>query len=52
VREPLQKVSRAIEAVLSGLTVWELIERENGPVPSAVAPAVLPEDELVRIDGV
>jgi Rrf2 family protein len=46
VREPLQKVSRAIEEVLRKLTVWEL--REGAEEPAASAERV--EEELVRIE--
>jgi Rrf2 family protein len=44
VREPLQKVSRTIEEVLSKLTVWELRESTEDSVP------VSNEGELVRIE--
>jgi FeS assembly SUF system regulator len=36
VREPLRKVSRSIEEVLSRLTIWEMIEPEQEPVPQLV----------------
>jgi FeS assembly SUF system regulator len=36
VREPLRKVSRSIEDVLSRLTIWEMIESEPAPVPGLV----------------
>ena len=48
VREPLQKVSRTIEEVLSKLTVWEL--REGTEDSDAVASAGSMESELVRIE--
>jgi Rrf2 family protein len=49
VREPLQKVSRTIEEVLSKLTVWEL--RESVEEPSqAGSPQMSIENELVRIE--
>jgi Rrf2 family protein len=44
VREPLQRVSHAIEEVLSRLSVWELRDGAEGLVP------VAPEPELVRIE--
>jgi Rrf2 family protein len=52
VREPLARVSRAIEEVLAGLTVWELCE---SPEPATeVAEAMASPDrskgELVRIE--
>lgn len=45
VREPLQKVSRTIEEVLSKLTVWELRESTEDSAPVTV------EGELVRIEA-
>jgi Rrf2 family protein len=47
VREPLQKVGRAIEAVLGNLTVWELQESRDAAAPIALRMA---EDELVKIE--
>ncbi len=44
VREPLQKVSRTIEEVLSKLTVWELREGAEDSAPEVI------ESELVRIE--
>lgn len=36
VREPLRKVSRSIEDVLSKLTIWEMTEPEHEPSPELV----------------
>ncbi len=36
VREPLRKVSRSIEEVLSQLTIWELTEQEHAAAPELV----------------
>lgn len=36
VREPLRRVSRSIEEVLSKLTIWEMTEPEHEPVPELV----------------
>ena len=51
VREPLQKVGRAIEEVLAGLSVWELrdgAEEPANPAPREIAPGI--EGELVKIE--
>jgi Rrf2 family protein len=48
VREPLQKVSRTIEEVLSKLTVWELREGAEDSAPESSSISV--ESELVRIE--
>jgi Rrf2 family protein len=36
VREPLRRVSRSIEEVLNRLTIWEMTEPEQEPVPELV----------------
>ncbi|HVJ05477.1 MAG TPA: Rrf2 family transcriptional regulator [Candidatus Saccharimonadales bacterium] len=48
VREPLQKVSRTIEEVLSRLTIWELREGTDESAPVASNRVI--ESELVRIE--
>jgi hypothetical protein len=51
VREPLQKVGRAIEEVLAGLSVWEL--RDGAEEPAHQAPGEIAsglESELVKIE--
>ncbi len=50
-REPLQKVGRAIEEVLAGLSVWDLrdgAEEPANPAPREIAPGI--EGELVKIE--
>jgi Rrf2 family protein len=49
VREPLQKVSHAIEEVLSKLTIWELRESTEDSAPAG-ATGLSIEGELVRIE--
>jgi Rrf2 family protein len=36
VREPLRKVSRTIEEVLNGLTIWDMTEHDHEPSPELV----------------
>ena len=36
VREPLRKISRSIEKVLSRLTIWEMTDKEIRPAPPLV----------------
>ena len=48
VREPMQKVGRAIEEVLGRLTVWELQESAEDSAP--IVSSVNMEDELVKIE--
>ena len=53
VREPLQKVGRAIEGVLAGLSVWELrdgAEELGRELPSAGQDVAGIEGELVKIE--
>ena len=50
VREPLQKVGRAIEEVLAGLSVWELRDGAEEMVPAGQFTAGL-EGELVKIEA-